>query len=58
MGEVMHYVEVASSLLGFFHHFDAEDESVLWGGLHHFELVTKKWQHDSVGARVDLGFLS
>ena len=30
------------NFVGGLYHFDAEDVSMLWGGLHHFELVTKK----------------
>ena len=42
MGEVMHYGVVVAILLGLFNHLDAEDALLLHGGLHHFELVTKR----------------
>ena len=43
MGEVMHcVVYVMNFVWGFSNLRDAEDASMLCGGLHHFALVTKK----------------
>ena len=42
MGEVMHDVRISFNFCVGLHHCDAEDALLLHGGLHHFELVTKK----------------
>ena len=41
------------NFVGFHNHFDAEDVSLHWGGLHHFELVTKKMQDININAVIE-----
>ena len=42
LGAVMQFVVLVIDFVGIFYHCDAEDASMLCGGLHHFALVQKK----------------
>ena len=43
MGAVVHLVVLVMNFVGLYNHRDAEDATILRGGLHHFALVQKRF---------------